>query len=220
MERVLEPELMENMEQAEAYAKADFKEPHNRVIELLDVEFKYPEITGRILDLGCGPGDITFRIAYRFPEAFITAVDGSAAMIELANQRKERERIRQIEFIQGFIPEARIPQVTYDLIICTSFLHHLSDPSILWSTIAEYASSDTKIFVYDLFRPCSKEEATRLVNLYSGNEPDILKKDFYNSLLAAFEPEEVNQQLTATNLANLKLKVISDRHIIVFGTKI
>lgn len=179
MESVLEPELMENMEQAEAYANADFEEPHSRVIELLDAEFQRPKINGRILDLGCGPEDITFRIACRFPEAAITAVDGSAAMIKLANQRKERERGRKIEFIQGFIPKVKIPRVTYDLIISTSFLHHLSDPSILWKTLAEYGSSGTKIFVYDLFRSYSEEEAMRLVNLYSGNEPDVLKKDFY-----------------------------------------
>ena len=219
MKRVLEPELMGDMEQAEAYANADFEKPHSRVIELLDAEFQHPKINGRILDLGCGPGDITFRIAYRFPEAAITAVDGSVAMIKLANQRKERERGNKIEFIQGLIPEVKIPRVTYDLIISTSFLHHLSDPSILWQTLAECASPGTMIFVYDLYRPYSKEEAMRLVNLYSGNEPAVLKKDFYHSLLAAFEPKEIDQQLIVASLPELTLKVVSDRHLIIFGTK-
>ena len=219
MERVLEPELMDNIEQAEAYANADFEKPHSRVIELLDTEFQHLKINGRILDLGCGSGDITFRIAYRFPEAAMTAVDGSAAMIKLANQRKERERGRRIEFIQGLIPKVKIPRVTYDFIVSTSFLHHLSDPSILWKTLTEYASSGTKIFVYDLFRPYNEEEAMRLVNTYSCNEPDVLKRDFYHSLLAAFKPEEVEQQLTAASLPELSLKVVSDRHIIIFGTK-
>ncbi len=162
---------------------------------------------------------ITLLSSVQVPDATITAVDGSAAMIKLANQRKERERGRKIEFIQGFIPKVKIPRVTYDLIISTSFLHHLSDPSILWKTLTDHASSGTKIFVYDLSRPCSEEEAMRLVNLYSGNEPAVLKKDFYHSLLAAFEPEEVEQQLTAASLPELTLKVVSDRHIIIFGTK-
>jgi len=219
MERVLEPELVEDMEQAEAYANADFEEPHSRVIELLDAEFQHPKINGRILDLGCGPGDITFRIAYRFPEAAITAVDGSAAMIKLAKQRQERERGSKIEFIQGFIPKVKIPRVTYDLIMSTSLLLHLSDPSILWQTLAKHASSGTMIFVYDLSRPYSEEEAMRLVTQYSGNEPAVLKKDFYHSLLAAFEPEEVEEQLILASLPELTLKVVSDRHFIIFGTK-
>jgi hypothetical protein len=113
----------------------------------------------------------------------------------------------------------KLPHVTYDLIISTSFLHHLSDPSSLWKTIVEYASSGTKIFVYDLLRPSSQEEASRLVNLYSGSEPGVLRKDFFHSLLAAFEPEEVEQQLMLARLPELMLKVVSDRHLIVFGTK-
>lgn len=210
---------MEDMEQAKAYANADFEKPHSRAIELLDAEFQYPTINGNILDLGCGPGDITFRIAYRFHEASITAIDGSAAMIKLANQRKEQEGRSKIEFIQGFIPGVRIPLITYDLIISTGFLHHLPEPLVLWEIITKYASAGTKIFIYDLFRPYSKEEAMQLVNLYSGSEPEVLKKDFYYSLLASFEPEEVKQQLITANLSELSLNVVSDRHIIISGTK-
>jgi trans-aconitate methyltransferase len=157
----------------------------------------------------------------RFPEARITAIDGSAAMIELANRRKEREKEigKNITFIEGLIPKAEIPRLPYELIISTSFLHHLPDPGILWNTTVGHAHSGCKIFVYDLFRPNSKEEAMRLVNQYSGNEPDVLKKDFYHSLLAAFEPEEVEQQLSIFGLSELSVKIVSDRHIVIFGAK-
>lgn len=219
MDRFLEPELMDDMEQAEAYANADFENSHGRVIELLDHRFQHPAITGNILDLGCGPGDITFRIGCHFPQSSVTAIDGSAVMIKLANQRKEHEGNDKIEFIQGFIPGVKIAPVKYDLIISTSFLHHLPDPLVLWKSIYKYSSSGTKIFVYDLFRPYSEEEAMRLVNLYSGNEPDVLRNDFYRSLLAAFEPEEIKQQLIMSNLSELKLEVVSDRHIVIFGMK-
>ncbi len=217
MQRVPELELMSDIEQARAYAAADFEVPHSRVVASLVEEFQHPEITGMILDLGCGPGDVTFRIADRFLQATIFAVDGSAAMIALAEQRRIREGKGQITFIEGFIPQVEIPRVGYDLILSTSFLHHLPDPLILWNTIREHASSGTQIFVYDLLRPSSREEAADLVERYSGNEPEVLKQDFYNSLLAAFTPEEVEQQLVAAGLPALSVKVISDRHLIVFG---
>ena len=212
---------MSDAGQAEAYANADFAEPHSRAIELLEAEFHHPEIDGPILDLGCGPGDITFRLCRRFPGATITAIDGSAAMIEIANRRKRREKEigKNITFVEGHIPSVHIPRLAYQLIISTSVLHHLPDPSVLWSTVADYAHSGTRIFVYDLFRPGSKKEAVRLVNQYSGNEPDVLKEDFCNSLLAAFEPTEVEQQLSAAGLRELSARIVSDRHIIVFGTK-
>jgi ubiquinone/menaquinone biosynthesis C-methylase UbiE len=220
MERILEPELMDDFEQAEAYANADFEEPHSRVIELFDSEFPGIEIKGRILDLGCGSGDITFRFARRFPEATVIGVDGSAAMIQLADERKSREKgvADKVQFIEGFIPGAAIPDSSYDLIVSNSLLHHLHQPNVMWETILDYASPGTKIFVVDLMRPDSKKEAQRIVNQYSGDEPEILKRDFYHSLLAAFKPAEVEQQLSDVGLAELAVKVVSDRHLIIYGT--
>ncbi len=221
MERVLEPELMDDREQAEAYANADFEAPHSRVIELFDSEFPGIEIKGRILDLGCGPGDITFRFAKRFPDATIVGVDGASAMIQLANERKTREQgvTDKVTFIVGFIPGAAIPDGPYDLIVSNSLLHHLHQPDVLWETILNYAVSGTKIFIADLMRPESKKEAARLVNQYSGDEPEVLQTDFYNSLLAAFKPTEVEQQLADADLSELAVKVVSDRHITIYGIK-
>ena len=221
MERVIEPELMDELEQAEVYANADFEEPHRRVIELFDIEFPVTEIKGAILDLGCGPGDITFRFAKRFPNSIVVGVDGSAAMIKLANKRKVREQgiANKVKFIEGAIPGAAIPGGPYDLIVSNSLLHHLHQPNILWKTILEYASPGTKIFVVDLFRPESEKEAERIVSEYSGNEPELLKRDFYNSLRAAFKPAEVERQLASVGLSELSVKVVSDRHVIVYGEK-
>ena len=221
MNRIVEPELMSEKDQAEAYANADFEEPHARVIELFDAVFPGAAMKGHMLDLGCGPGDVTFRFAKRFPGISITGIDGSAAMIDLANKRKDDERDvgKAITFLKSFIPGVDIPQEKYDVIISTSFLHHLHDSSVLWKIVASYSIPGTKVFVYDLVRPPDKETARHLVEYYSGSEPEILKKDFYNSLLAAFEPKEINQQLVCSGLNELSVEIVSDRHLIVFGEK-
>ena len=69
MRRILEPELMEDEAQAAAYAGADFEKPHSRFVELFQESFACLNITGAVIDLGCGPGDIMFRIAGRQPAA-------------------------------------------------------------------------------------------------------------------------------------------------------
>jgi len=221
MERIPEPELMDTEEQAEAYANADFEDSHGRIVQLFDTAFPAAEIKGPLLDLGCGPGDVTFRFARRFKGVSIVAVDGSTAMIVLANKRKEREHEegKHITFIEAVIPGTVIPRWTYDSIISTSFLHHLHDPTVLWKTIGAYASFGTRLFVYDLVRPRDRHEAMRLVELYAGAEPDVLKEDFYNSLLAAFEPREVECQLSMNNLSELSVTVVSDRHMLICGEK-
>ncbi|HQR49986.1 MAG TPA: hypothetical protein PL152_11655, partial [Steroidobacteraceae bacterium] len=64
MQRIPEPELMDEFEQARAYAEADFSEPNQRFVQLFEAEF--PALTsGCVVDLGCGPGDIAVRLARR-----------------------------------------------------------------------------------------------------------------------------------------------------------
>src|SRR3989442_4062366 len=82
MERVLEPELMDDPAQALAYSRADFEEENQGFVDRF-AEF-YPEFkAGHVLDLGCGPADIPIRLARTLPECRITGVDGSPPMIAL-----------------------------------------------------------------------------------------------------------------------------------------
>jgi SAM-dependent methyltransferase len=219
MQRVTEPELMDDQTQAEAYAAADFAEAHSRIVAGFDHCFPGDEITGHVLDLGCGPGDICFRFAARFPACSVVGVDGAAAMIRLANERRAREAVthERVRFVEGLLPGAPIPKVPYEAVISNSLLHHLHEPQVLWETVSRYASPGTRVYVVDLLRPQTVAEAQRLMNVYAAGEPDILRRDFYNSLCAAFEPREVEAQLSAAGLAGLAVDVISDRHLAVHG---
>ena len=53
MDRIPEPELMNDLEQAKAYSEADFEEAHNRYVELL-TSILGKNLNGKMLDLGCG----------------------------------------------------------------------------------------------------------------------------------------------------------------------
>lgn len=219
MQRVTEPELMDDPEQAEIYARADFEEAHSRIVDAFGDCFPDGEIEGCVLDLGCGPGDISFRFAARYPACTVTGVDGSAAMIRLANRRRVEEAAgERLTFVEGLIPGASIPDRRYAAIISNSLLHHLHHPEVLWQTIDAHADTGTRIYVVDLRRPQSRSEARRMVDEYAADEPDILRRDFYNSLLAAFTPQEVEDQLAGAGLSGLSVDVISDRHLAVHGT--
>jgi SAM-dependent methyltransferase len=165
---------------------------------------------------------VTFRFARRFPAAEFVAVDGSAAMIALAHERQKAGEAAgaNISFLEMSLSSGQVPRRAYDAIISTSCLHHLHDPGILWNTIAAHAVPGTKIFVYDLLRPGDRESAVDMVEYYSGDEPEVLKRDFYNSLLAAFETVEVARQLLCCGLGELSIRAVSDRHLIIFGEKV
>ncbi len=220
-ERILEPELMEEEQQVLAYSQADFSQPHDMFVDLIQERFG-SSLKGTFLDLGCGPCDITVRFAKRFPYSKIHAVDGSAPMLSAARKLIEKNDLAdRILLIKARIPleSDRLARRSYDGVFINSLLHHLPEQKPLWHTIERFVRPGGMIFVMDLLRPATKEAAREIVEKYSGDEPDILKRDFYNSLLAAFTTSEVAEYLHQTDLAHLTIEKVSDRHFIVWGEK-
>ncbi|MCS6771062.1 MAG: class I SAM-dependent methyltransferase [Kiritimatiellae bacterium] len=221
MQRILEPELMERHDQAEAYARAYFEAPHSRLVELFRERFPDAPEFARVLDLGCGPGDVALRFADAYPGWTIDGVDGSPAMIAASSICRERfpkvgERVR---LHLGRLPDWRPPYPPYRVILSNSLLHHLHDPLMLWGYIARWAQPGTVVFIADLRRPDSGEEARRLTDLYTQGEPAVLKEDFFHSLCAAFTPNEIREHLRAAGLARLHVETPSDRHVLVWGIR-
>lgn len=218
MDRIPEPELMEDVAQARAYADADFDEPHAMFMRLWEEWRGGVELAGTIVDLGCGPADITVRFAERYPQARIDGIDGSHAMLDCARERIRRHGLEsRIHLIQSRLPDEGLPRAHYDAVISNSLLHHLVDPAVLWRTIRACARPGAPVFVMDLLRPDSRADAEALVERHAAGEPAVLRHDFFLSLLAAWRPDEVRAQLEAAGLDGFQIRTVSDRHMIVWG---
>ncbi len=216
MKRLLEPELMEDESQVKAYAEADFEIPHNEFIQRLISFVDCPGFSGTALDLGCGPGDISCRFAKAFPLSKVHAVDGSSPMLNYAKSAITPDLSERISFLQGQLPDIMLPQSSYEIIFSNSLLHHLPDPQVLWQTIKKYSRPGTRIIIMDLLRPAGIKDVQTMVNNYAANEPEILQRDFYHSLLAAFSLTEIKAQLAQADL-DLHIEKISDRHVFITG---
>jgi ubiquinone/menaquinone biosynthesis C-methylase UbiE len=218
MQRVPEPELMEDEAQARAYAEADFEEPHAMCVRLCAEAWSGRSPSGALLDLGCGPADITVRLAQTFPAVTIDGVDGSEAMLRYGRERVRRARLEQrVRLWNIRLPAAALPQADYSAIVSNSLLHHLRDPGVLWRTIRSAGRRGALVFVMDLLRPDDPQRAQALVDCYAGGEPEMLRRDFHASLLAAYRIEEVRDQLDETGLGYFTVRVVSDRHWTVHG---
>jgi trans-aconitate methyltransferase len=177
--------------------------------------------TGRALDLGCGPADICLRLAARYPQASIDALDGSAPMLDCARRvlaAADPAIARRVRLVQAHLPAPELTAAGYDLVVSNSLLHHLHDPGVLWDTVRHAGRRGARVVVMDLFRAASTAAAADIVARYAGEEPEILRADFYNSLLAAFTPDEVRAQLAAAGLDHFTVTTVSDRHLLVVGT--
>lgn len=218
MDRTPEPELMTAAGQVAAYAGADFSAPHDQFIALLRERLPGLPAKGLGADLGCGPCDISVRFARAYESWTIDAVDGSQAMLDAAAPLLERARLSsRITRHRLLLPCDPFTLRRYDLVFSNSLLHHLADPSVLWATVKSWTRPGGAVFVMDLLRPASRDDARKLVDEHAAGEPDVLRTDFYNSLLAAYRPDEVRSQLLGAGLGNVALEVVSDRHWIAWG---
>lgn len=215
MDRILEPEVMNDELQAIAYAKADFSSSNQMFVDGL-IE-TYGARLGTVLDLGCGPGDIPIRLARAKSSVYVIAVDASEVMVSLAHEAAETTNLLQrVRVVRGRIPGLRLRAGGFDAIVSKDLLHHLPDPMVLWEEVKRLGRPGAVVYVMDLFRPESEGAARRIVETVSANEHEILKRDFYNSLLAAFTPDEVRDQLRQAGL-NLEVDVVSERHMRIRG---
>jgi hypothetical protein len=103
-------------------------------------------------------------------------------------------------------------------VLSNSLLHHLPHPLHFWNKLRQLVKPGSPVLVMDLLRPDSPEEAQAIVDRYASGAPAVLRRDFFNSLMAAFTEDEVTTQLARMNLTRLLIDVIDDRHWVVGGT--
>jgi len=215
---VVEPELMVDVDQARAYSEADFAEPHQAAIDRFATRF--PDFSGtRVLDLACGPADVTVRFARAYPTTVLLGVDGSAAMLALGRGRVAEAGLEsRITLEERLLPDAGLrTHGPFDAIVCTSALHHFHDPATLWDAVRACARPGAAVLVQDLMRPRSVAVAHDFVEQYASGDPEVLRRDYFHSLCAAFTVEEVRAQVASARLGSLSVEAVSDRHLLVVG---
>jgi hypothetical protein len=88
---------------------------------------------------------------------------------------------------------------------------------VLWRAVIGYSAPGAPVFIMDLRRPGAEEDARKLVETHAPNEHEILKRDFYNSLLAAYKAAEIAAQLDSVGLGYLSVREVGDRHVTISG---
>lgn len=98
-----------------------------RLRPALDLLAQVPLTTAeRVVDLGCGPGTVTAILQQRFPDAAVTGIDASAAMLEKARGTAPRCRFEQADFFQW------APAAPLDLIYSNAALQWVDRHTVLF----------------------------------------------------------------------------------------
>ena len=125
---------METYNQAEKYRNVS-KVQEEVGLYLMD---KAPLIAGKIvLDLGCGPGNLTVRLAEKVaPQGRVVGVDPDAERIKVAQDKYGGET--NVTFVEG--SDAEFPEIrtkTYDVIYSNIVFHWIKDKQEAFKAIYE-----------------------------------------------------------------------------------
>ena len=107
---------------------------------------------GRILEVGCGPGLLSARLAESYDLA-VTGLDLDPAMIELARARALRSADgtgRAPTFVVGDVAALPFPDRSFDTVISTFSMHHWSDRTAGLDEIARVLADGGRALIWDL----------------------------------------------------------------------
>jgi len=218
MTRTLEPELMTDQEQAAAYAAADFTEVNQPIARWFQARFSPLEAGARLLDIGCGTADLTIRLVGAYLGITALGIDGSEVMLSFGRDLVEKAGLTsRIALKQQHFPDSALETGGFDGVTANNLLHHVSDPISFWRAVWPCAKPGAPILIADLRRPPDAEAAGRLVERYAWRAMPPLRRDFLNSLHAAYTAGEVRQQLHEAGLPGLTVEEAGPLHLVAWG---
>ena len=159
MNRVLEPELMTDPDQANAYAAADFATVNQSFVDRFRALF--PDFArGRMVDLGCGPADIPIRFCRTLPAVTVTGVDGSEAMLAPGRRAVATAGLAaRVTLVRARLPGLDRAPGGFHAVVSNSLVHHMPHPDVFWSEVARLGRAGAPALIMDLHRPDSPERA-------------------------------------------------------------
>lgn len=96
----------------------------------------------KILDLGCGPGELISELMQKFNNIEVTGIDFSEKMLEISSNRNPAAKHIKMDTAKLSELEGQ-----YDIIICTHSLPYYKEPKNVFKELHRVLNSDGKILV-------------------------------------------------------------------------
>jgi ubiquinone/menaquinone biosynthesis C-methylase UbiE len=211
--RVLEPEVMDSIEEAQDYDAMD----HSQVNAVFVADFLTAwdgrSSPGPILDVGTGTAQIPLELCRTVAAAQVVGIDLAEHMLLVGRRNVARagliERIRlercdakQLPYTDG----------SFGAVISNSIVHHIPEPGAVLAEMVRVGAPGGVLFVRDLLRPGDDATVRCLVATYAADANAHQKQMFEDSLRAALTLAEIRGLVAGLDYDPGQVRQTTDRH--------
>ncbi|PYV45272.1 MAG: SAM-dependent methyltransferase [Acidobacteria bacterium] len=150
-----------------------------------------------VADIGAGVGYFSLRLARRVSNnGRVLAVDVQSEMLELLKKNMEKQRVSNIDLIQGSPVDPHLPENSVDLALLVDVYHEFQTPEEMMSRIRSSLKSDGRLVLIE----------------YRGEDPNVPIKPEHKMTVkqVLFEIEPMGFRLKET------LEFLPWQHIFIF----
>jgi len=210
LDRQLEPEVMDEMEDATEFDAMDHSAVNRQFVDdLLEI----CDCHGDVLDVGTGTALIPIELCERVEACRVMAADQAIAMLDLARYRIEvAGLIERIQLDRCDAKQMHYEDDMFDIVMSNSIIHHLADPKPCLAEVVRVTSAGGRIFFRDLLRPVDSASLDQLVASYAGDATPRQRQLFRQSLQAALDLDEIRELVVDCGFPAESVRPTSDRH--------
>jgi len=176
---------------------------------MLVAELASQRPAGALVDLGCGPGYLTFEIARAFPRLVVTGVDISPEMVSAATRHAAELGLGQrVTFRQGDVRRLPLKDGSFDFAVSSLSVHHWADPILALGEIHRILEPGGWLLLFDLRRDARRAFYGLLRFAQAVVVPAALRHagEPIGSLLASYTPVELQAMLAQSPFGECRLK--------------
>ncbi len=138
-----------------------------------------------ILDVGCGPGNVSAALARHARE--VVAFDITPEMLAKARHRCKEAGLQNVRFELGRAEELPFRDGTFDAVVTRLTLHHFSDPQQVMGEMVRVTRPGGKIVVADVVSSENADEAALHNALEVLRDPSHVRMLSTSELLRVFQ---------------------------------
>jgi ubiquinone/menaquinone biosynthesis C-methylase UbiE len=161
--------------------------------------------SGKVLEVGPGPGYVSIEMARLLPEVEIVGLDLSETMIEIATRNANEYGVSErVEFRQGDAAEMPFEESSFDFVISCGSLHHWKKPERVFEEIHRVLKPGCSALIDDLRRGAPEESVREWV---SGHESRFMRWGANHSFSEAYTAQEIEGILEGSAFEDFDVKV-------------